>query len=157
MTKFNRRTYSFGTFQREAAGIAGDAKLVPATLAGLEPALRERVMLAVTGVNDCRYCRFTHTRLGLRAGLSQAEIDQILGGGIEWVPESERPAVEFARRWAMRNGEEDPAEMAMLAERYGQHKAGQIQMACRLIRLANLSGNTLDSIFFKVSGGWLGA
>ena len=38
------------------------ALLVPST----SRALREKVMLAVTSVNDCRHCRYLHTSLALR-------------------------------------------------------------------------------------------
>lgn len=44
----------------------------------LSPAFRERLMLAVTAVNRCRYCSFAHTRMALAAGVSNAEIAQIL-------------------------------------------------------------------------------
>jgi AhpD family alkylhydroperoxidase len=35
----------------------------------IAPAFRERLMLAVTAVNCCRYCSFVHTRMALAAGM----------------------------------------------------------------------------------------
>ena len=172
MAVFSRRAYSVGRFCREVVGVAKDIKLVPAALGGLspalrkrvpfspnaiEPAFRERIMLAVTGVNDCRYCRFIHTRIGLFVGLARLEAAGVLAGDFSHVPEEERPALEFARRWAERNAEEDPAETANLVRQYGQPTADRIMMCCRLIRLGNLSGNTLDLLLFRMSGARIGA
>lgn len=157
VTAFHRRTYSVGPFRSEVTGVVTDFKKVASTLDGIDSAFRERIMLAVTGVNDCRYCRFVHTRLARAAGITRSEADRILAGDFQDAPEEERGALEFARRWAERNAQEDPADKKLLIERYGQPKADQIEMCCRLIRIGNLSGNTLDSVLFKVSGGRLGA
>lgn len=172
MAVFNRRTYSIRPFWTELLGVARDYKLVPWALGGLspahrkwipfsldaiEPALRERIMLAVTGVNDCRYCRFIHTRIGLFVGLARLEAAGVLAGDFSHVPEEERPALEFARRWAERNAEEDLAETENLVRQYGQPTADRIMMCCRLIRLGNLSGNTLDLLLFRMSGARIGA
>ena len=157
MAEFHRRTYSVARFRKEVAGLARDFELVASTLGGMPPAFRERIMLAVTGVNDCRYCRFMHTRIGLVSGLTRIEAARILAGDFVDVPEDDRPALEFARGWATRNAGEDPAERMRLVERYGQPKADRIEMCCRLIRLGNLSGNTFDSLLFRMSRGWIGA
>lgn len=156
MMTFNRRTYSIGEFGRESFDIAKDLRADVSALVGLPQAFRERIMLAVTGVNECRYCRFVHTRIGAFVGLSQNEIDAILEGDFSAAPDDERPALEFARRWAERDAETDPSDKAELVERYGRSRAEQIETCCRLIRLGNLTGNTLDSILFKISGGKIG-
>jgi len=172
MTRFNRRTYSIGPFKRELFGIAREAPLlasaiggispalqekIPLRVHGLDPAFRERIMLAVTGVNDCRYCRFVHTRIGRVVGIKPTEAAAILAGDFTGVPDYDRPALEFARRWAERNGETDPSEEATLVETYGRPTADQIEMSCRFIRLMNLSGNTFDLLLFSASGGRIGA
>jgi AhpD family alkylhydroperoxidase len=41
---------------------------------------RERLMLTVTAVNDCRYCAYFHAKEGLRANLREGEIRQMLEG-----------------------------------------------------------------------------
>ena len=40
----------------------------------------ERIMLAVTEVNGCALCAYGHTRFALEAGLSPAEVRDLLGG-----------------------------------------------------------------------------
>ena len=172
MKNFDRRTYSIGPFKEELFGIAREAKLFASTIGGISPALqkkiplpfhgldptlRERVMLAVTGVNDCRYCRFVHTRLGGVVGIKRAEAAAILAGDFTGVPDCDRLALEFARSWAERDGEMDTSEKAKLVEAYGRLTADQIEMSCRFIRLMNLSDNTFDLFLFKASSGKLGA
>ena len=171
MAQFHRRTYSGAQFKKELFSIAKQAGLfasaiggispalqekLPVTVRGLDPALRERIMLAVTGVNDCHYCEFVHSRLGQAVGVCQTEVAAILSGDFTEVPDPDRPALEFARRWAERDGESTPEDKAKLVEEYGQFKADQIEMACRVMRLSNLFGNTFDSLLFKASGGKIG-
>ena len=44
----------------------------------ISPDFRERLMLAVTAVNGCRYCSYAHTRAALKGGLSREEISGLL-------------------------------------------------------------------------------
>ncbi len=39
---------------------------------------RERLMLAVTAVNGCRYCSYFHARQALKSGLTPEEISRLL-------------------------------------------------------------------------------
>ncbi|WP_457091801.1 carboxymuconolactone decarboxylase family protein [Microvirga sp. P5_D2] len=43
------------------------------------PALREKVMLGVTSVTDCRYCQWGHTHWAMAHGVPLEEVNQILG------------------------------------------------------------------------------
>ena len=158
MQTFGRRTYDFGKFVSELKGIAGDFRTAfSAFTAGeISPAFRERIMLAVTGENECRYCAFAHSNIGKAVGLSQLEADMILAGDFEQAPEGERPALEFARQWAASDGEPGPEACQKLVDSYGAEKAAQVEMFCRLIRVGNLSGNTVDSVLFSLSKGKIG-
>ena len=41
-------------------------------------ALREKVFLGVTSINDCRYCKWLHTRWSMDQGVTLEEVKQIL-------------------------------------------------------------------------------
>jgi hypothetical protein len=41
--------------------------------------------------------------------------------------------------------------------RYGTQKVEAIELALQMIRMGNLSGNTLDYVLYKISGGRWGA
>lgn len=72
-------------------------------------AFRERLMLAVTAVNDCRYCSYFHAQEALKANLSETEIQTLLTGTVENVPAEELPALLYAQHWAESDAKPDPA------------------------------------------------
>jgi AhpD family alkylhydroperoxidase len=119
-------------------------------------ALRERLMLVVTAVNDCHYCAHYHTKVAGRADLSPEEIGQLLAGKMEQVPFGELPALLYAQEWAQQNGRFDPATQQELIQAYGPDKAEAIETILRLIRIGNLSGNMFDYWLYRLSFGRLG-
>jgi AhpD family alkylhydroperoxidase len=121
-------------------------------------AFRERLMLAVTAVNACRYCAHYHHKEALRAELPEAEIRQMLTGDLGRAPADELPALLYAQQWAQRDGRADPADQEALQATYGLDKAAAIETVLRLIRMGNLGGNSLDYWLFRLSfGRWGGA
>jgi len=74
--------------------------------AAVSPALRERLMLMVTSVNQCRYCAAFHTRAAQLSGITPSEIALLLGGEFQHAPEFELPALVYAQlgrgRWRAR-------------------------------------------------------
>jgi AhpD family alkylhydroperoxidase len=119
----------------------------------LGPAFRERLMLAVTEVNGCRYCTWVHARLALCAGLAAAEVAGLLGRELAGAPPEERAALLFARAWADSGGRPDSATRARLEAEYGADRALDIEVALRLIQVGNLWGNTLDCALHGLSRG----
>lgn len=114
---------------------------------------RERLMLAVTAVNDCRYCAYFHAKEGLRANLSEGEIRQMLEGELGSAPVEELPALLYAQHWTESDGHPDPAARHKLIATYGQEKAEAIEIVLRLIRTGNLGGNTVDYLLYRLSFG----
>ena len=57
-------------------------------------------MLAVTEVNGCIMCSYVHTKLSLKAGLSNEDIKEILAGDLDGIPADESLAVLFAKDYA---------------------------------------------------------
>lgn len=122
----------------------------------LSPAFRERLMLAVTAVNRCRYCSFAHTRMALAVGVSDAEIRQILNRSFADYPPDEALALAYAQHWAETNAAPEPAARERLYCTYGVLRAGAIEAVLRMIRTGNLLGNTFDYLLFRLSGGRFG-
>jgi AhpD family alkylhydroperoxidase len=112
----------------------------------LSSALRERLMLAVTGVNDCRYCRFVHTRAAAAAGVSRQEQTAILDGDFSLTPEGERYALEWARTWALQGGSATSVQRRELEDVYGRARALAMDAAVEAIAVGNYTGNGLDKI-----------
>jgi len=122
----------------------------------LSPAFRERLMLAVTAVNRCRYCSFAHTYAALAAGVPKHEITQLLGGTPGAGPVNEAVALAYAQHWAETSGRPEPAARARLQETYGSAAADAVDVVLHMIRVGNLLGNTADYLLYRISGGRLG-
>ncbi|MCD4752153.1 MAG: carboxymuconolactone decarboxylase family protein [Anaerolineaceae bacterium] len=117
---------------------------------------RERLMMAVTSVNDCRYCSYYHSREALKAGISPEEIATLTSCEFGDCPDEEQPALLYAQHWAESNTLTDEEAYQRVLEFYGEEKLNAIEMVLRMIRMGNLMGNTLDYLLFKLSFGLLG-
>lgn len=157
---FPKRTYrGFGQFFGDLHFLWKNRRAVRRLMRGegLDPKFRERVMLAVTEVNNCRHCTRVHTRMALDAGMEKEDVDAILKGCFNDVPEAERTALLFGQHWAETEGNPDPAAVEKLESAYGKELAEQIQLAIRVIKTGNYTGNTFDCFLYKFSfGRWGG-
>ncbi len=114
---------------------------------------RERLMLAVTQVNGCRYCANYHAKAALTEGLSAEEVAALLDGVVEVCPEAQIPAVFYAQHWADTGGQPDPEARAQLVAAYGEEEVQHIEALLRVISMANYMGNALDYALYRLSGG----
>ena len=153
-------------FYRSPAELAADFRAVTSRRREIRPlmrgkvidlAFRERLMLAVTQVNGCRYCSYGHARLALTAGISQEEIEALGQGMFAGSPSEEVPALLYAQHWAEADGEPDQAARQRLVEQYGEEAAAGIELVLRMIRMGNLLGNTWDYVLYRISFGRWGA
>jgi len=123
----------------------------------IAPAFRERLMLAVTEVNRCRYCSYAHARQALASGVPQAEIEALGTGMLEGSPPDEVPALLYAQHWAEANGEPEAPVRDHVVARYGEQAVDVMDLALRMIRAGNLLGNTFDYLLHRASFGRWGA
>jgi AhpD family alkylhydroperoxidase len=158
MKTFSKRRYhGFGGFVRDLRAVWGVRGELMGILRGktIDPAFRERLMLAVTAVNRCRYCSFAHTRLGLKSGVTREEIDSLFEQNPS-VPERERAAVLYAQHWAENEGQPGLDAFERIEQEYGPEAAARINGTLRLIYLNNLCGNTFDWFLYTITFGRLG-
>ena len=123
----------------------------------ISQAFRERLMLAVTAVNGCRYCSYFHSRQALRSGIRTEEIRELLAGDVANCPQDEAVAVAYAQHWAESNAHPEPEAVERLRQTYGPGKAEAIHLILRMIRMANLLGNSWDYLIYRISFGRRGA
>jgi AhpD family alkylhydroperoxidase len=154
--KFNKRTY------RSLKELLADLwfpvknrkRLGEVTKKGLlSSAFQERLMLAVTAVNGCRYCSYFHARQALKSGVSPQEISRLLSGDNDTCPAEEATAVVYAQHWAEADAHPDPEIVRKLRQTYGVEKAEVINLVLRMIRMGNLMGNTMDYLIYRISFG----
>lgn len=160
MNNFKRRTYkNLGGLITDARIIFSKRKEIHTLMQGeyITPAFRERIMLAVTSVNQCRYCSFAHSREALSKGISQAELNELGQGMFAGCPPNEVPALLYAQHWAETNGLPDELSRNKLISIYGEKTVDLMELAMRMIQSGNLLGNTFDFILYRISFGRWGS
>ena len=154
--KFKKRTYKNpkDLFSDLRSLIRNRSQLRDVARKGLiSPAFRERLMLAVTAVNGCRYCSYFHARQALKSGITAGEISNLLSGDVASCPQDEAVAVVYAQHWAEADAHPDPEAVRRLQQTYGREEAEAIHLILRMIRLANLLGNSWDYLIYRISFG----
>jgi AhpD family alkylhydroperoxidase len=135
---------------RDLAGVARRAAPLGRVYlrGGLDPELRERVMVAVSRVNSCRGCSQVHERWAIRTGVSSDELDSIGLGEIAALDERSRAAVLYATAGAeARFREPIPTEVAAnAAEQLTSSELIAVDAVARAMTLANLSLSTTEAL-----------
>jgi len=118
----------------------------------LSEEMTERVMLAVTEVNNCPMCSYFHTGEALKAGLNGEEIKEILSGNTAGMPEDELPAIFFAQHYADSRCHPSRQAWETIVKAYGIDKARGILGAIRIITLGNTFGIPAGSLAGRFKG-----
>lgn len=156
MSKFKRRTYkNLGELITDVRIIFSKRKDIRTLMQGelITPAFRERIMLAVTSVNQCRYCSYAHSREALSKGISQEELNELGRGMFAESPSNEVPALLYAQHWAETNGLPEARLRHKLISTYDEKPVDLMELAMRMIRSGNLLGNTFDYLLNRISFG----
>jgi AhpD family alkylhydroperoxidase len=142
--------------------VAGTVARVVASLPVLIPAmvrpktsaaLREKVVLAVTSITDCRYCAWGHGHWAMAHGVSLEEVNQILGQQTEALQASapaEAAAILFAQHYAEQLEQFDPAAIGNLRTHYSDAQVAEILAYARTVTFGGLIGNTLDALLGRL-------
>jgi AhpD family alkylhydroperoxidase len=146
-----KRTLTRDNFFRTVAGAVASAPVLLAALVRpkTSAALREKVMLGVTSINDCRLCSWGHTHWALANGVPLEEVNQILGHEVESLEAAnpaEAAAVLFARHYAENLDRFAPESIENLRRHYSDAQVAEILAYVRAITLGSLTGNTLEAV-----------
>ena len=112
----------------------------------------ERIMLAVTQVNECRFCSFGHTKAALASGIAKQEIEEILKANFNNVPKEQQLALCFAQHYAENEGKYEQEYANSLIEAYGIDTTKDLLSYIEFISFGNLCGNTIDSFLARFTG-----
>jgi AhpD family alkylhydroperoxidase len=152
---FSKRTFTMPLLLRSFGALA---LYTPVRLAALvKPAtsrsLRERVIIGVTSVNDCRWCSWLHTGIALRHGVDLDELRSLLGSGsLDTVADREATAILFARHFADTLRRPTPAARLALARQFTPYQRLEIMAWIHFIYFTNLSGNSADAWLARFRG-----
>ena len=115
-------------------------------------AFNEKIMLAVTQVNGCRYCSWFHTRVAMKEGISKAEIHTLLGGEFDGADEDEIQALLYAQHYADTGGKPSEESRKKLYETYGRERARAIEASIKAITVGNIYGIAFDGLMHRMKG-----
>jgi AhpD family alkylhydroperoxidase len=118
----------------------------------VDRAWAEKLMLAVTAVNECRYCMAFHRGLATHAGVSDDEIGAVVTHCFADLPQHQIIALAFAQHYAESGGRPEPASRQRLIATYGPDTARDIAAYLRAISVGNLLGNTFDALRDRLTG-----
>ncbi|MCA9774835.1 MAG: carboxymuconolactone decarboxylase family protein [Myxococcales bacterium] len=149
------------TIPRLLADLVAIARVGPAAARvwfarSLDPAFRERIMVAVAQVNGCRYCTFMHRAWAQAAGATDAELaalealDGVEPGAFD---RREWTAIQYARALADAEfGPVDPALVAAVRDAWGARGRADVEAVARVMTFANRAANTLDAFLSRLRG-----
>ena len=114
--------------------------------------LREKLMVAVSGVLGCKYCTWLHSEMALSHGVDAADIQRLLSSELGTFPEEEAVALAFAQHYTETEGMVQEEARRRLYTYYGRKKARDILGYLQIIYFGNLSGNTVDALLERLKG-----
>jgi AhpD family alkylhydroperoxidase len=112
----------------------------------------ERIMLAVTEVNDCAICSYAHSKRALESGMSGEEIHNMLAGIMDNIPDDELAAIMFAQHYADTRGHPTRESWQRIVKIYGTSLALGILGSIRVIMMGNAFGIAVSSFFNRLKG-----
>jgi AhpD family alkylhydroperoxidase len=149
---FRKRYYTPRTFARDLRRVLANMGDFRDTVRSgrVSRAFAEKVMLAVTAVNGCRYCAYGHSHWALEAGVEPGEVKRLLASDLGEFPEEEAVALAFAQHWAETAGAPDPEAERRFRDYYGDRVSDDILNWMHMIQMGNLLGNTFDAILWQL-------
>ena len=119
----------------------------------VSPTFAEKLMLAISGVNDCVYCSYRHTKTSLEKGISEAEIRDLLSGSLVAFPEEEAIGIAYAQHWAECQGNPSEKARRRVVDYYGEEKTRYMEMLMKAVYLGNMCCNTVEAYRKKIEIG----
>lgn len=152
--KFDKRIHDLKTQNEDIKKLIVHSDAFVETMINpvISKAFSESISLAVTQVNGCKLCSYTHAKNALKAGMTEEEVDFLMSGGFEKAPKEQLEALLFAQHYAETKGNPDPDTSQRLLETYGKEKVNDIISHILIIMLTNLHGNTIEALKLRTQG-----
>ena len=109
----------------------------------ISPAFSEKIALAVSGVTNCAYCSWLHTKTSLEKGFSEEEIKKLLEGDLQNVSEEEAHALIYVQHRADYGGGFSPEARQRIVDLYGEEKTRHIDFMFQAVYFGNICSNTV--------------
>ncbi len=112
----------------------------------------ESVSLAISQVNGCKLCSYTHAKSALKSGMSEEDVEFLMSGSFDNAPKEQLEALLFAQHYADTKGITDPEIRQKLLTTYGEEKTKDIMASILMMNLTNLHGNTAEALWLRLKG-----
>jgi AhpD family alkylhydroperoxidase len=111
---------------------------------GVDPALRERIILHVSAVNTCRVCTAFHVRSARRIGLDEADIAEACALDLGARDERTRAALRYAELRTLDLERDHPDEVATFEAIFTPPEQRAIRATVDLFTFNNRFNNTWE-------------
>ena len=113
----------------------------------------ESVSLAISQVNGCKLCSYTHAKNALKAGMTEEEVEFLMTGeGFDKAPKEQLEALLYAQHYAETKGNPDKEATQKLLDTYGEEKVKDIMASILMMNLTNLHGNVMEAFSLRLKG-----
>ena len=113
----------------------------------------ESVSLAISQVNGCKLCSYTHAKNALKAGMSEEEVEFLMTGeSFDRAPKEQLEALLYAQHYADTKGNPDKEATQKLLDTYGEEKVKDIMASILMMNLTNLHGNVMEAFSLRLKG-----
>jgi AhpD family alkylhydroperoxidase len=152
---FAKRTFTMGLLVRSFGTFVlyMPVRWIGLVKPAISRALREKVFLGVTSVNDCRWCSWLHSGIALWHGVNLDELQSLLDSDTFGAPnEREATAILFAQHFAETLRQPTPAARQTLARQFTPRQRLEIMAWIHFIYFTNLAGNSADAWLARFRG-----
>lgn len=108
----------------------------------LLPDFREKLNLAVTGINKSGQFSFIHTKTAIEKGVKISEVKRLLAGQLDTFPEDETAALLYAKHWAETRGDIDRRKRQTVIAFFGLRETRLLEAVIISALFATLCSNT---------------
>ena len=110
-------------------------------------------MLAVSKLNDCKYCAWSHHEWAHAVGISEDELDHIEHGDAEGIDRAKWVAITYVVSLVSSDNTNVPSELTQeMRANYSAREIKEIELVARIMDVANRGANTWDALQSRLKG-----
>lgn len=154
LTTFTKKSYTFRLFLKDIIRFIRNFSRVKSAFTSerISKQFAERIMLAVTAVNDCEYCIYGHSGSSLNSGVAEEDVLSIMNFEYNANSLDEIVALNFAKQYAETNNKPPKKAYDELVNYYGLEKVNDILIFIQIVSLGNYLGNTVEAFEARREG-----
>jgi AhpD family alkylhydroperoxidase len=152
---FRKKTMTATEFVRGAASLVPDAPTIYKVWGKheLDAGFREELMLAVSKLNDCKYCSWGHYEWAHIAGVSEEELAQIEQLDPASFDRKKWLAISYVRALVTAGFGAVSADLVNeMRANYTDTEIKEIELVAKVMDIANRGANTWDSMLSRLRG-----